>query len=183
MLPPCSHERPTPPSRNCPGGIRLLLSGPRQSGKTTISRAVFLDKPYVSLEDLDAREFAISDPRRFLARYPDGAILDEVQRAPELFSYLQTRADLDGRMGLFILTSSQQFGVLSGITQSLAGRVGLVQLLPFSAGELLAANKLPETLDQLLFMGGFRPSMIDCSHRSSGTPDTSPPTWNGTCAS
>ena len=135
----------------------VTLTGPRQSGKTTLSRAAFPDKPYVSLEDLDTREFAVADPRRFLARYPDGAILDEVQRAPELFSYLQTSADLDGRMGLFILTGSQQFGLLAGISQSLAGRVGLVQLLPFSVGELQEADKLPASLDTLLYQGGYPP--------------------------
>jgi uncharacterized protein len=135
----------------------IALTGPRQAGKTTLSRAAFPDKPYVSLEDLDTREFAASDPRRFLARYPDGAILDEAQRSPELFSYLQTRADTDGRMGLYILTGSQQFGLLSGISQSLAGRVGMVQLLPFSAGELQGAGKLPETLDALLYKGSYPP--------------------------
>lgn len=135
----------------------IALTGPRQSGKTTLSRAAFPDKPYVSLEDPDTREFAASDPRRFLARYPDGAILDEAQRSPELFSYLQTRADMDGRMGLFILTGSQQFGLLSGISQSLAGRVGMVQLLPFSSGELQGAGRLPETLDALLYTGSYPP--------------------------
>lgn len=135
----------------------IALTGPRQAGKTTLSRMAFPDKPYVSLEDPDTREFAASDPRRFLARYPDGAILDEAQRSPELFSYLQTRADIDGRMGLYILTGSQQFGLLSGITQSLSGRVGMVQLLPFSSGELQEAGKLPETLDAILYKGSYPP--------------------------
>jgi predicted AAA+ superfamily ATPase len=135
----------------------VALTGPRQSGKTTLSRAVFPDKPYISLEDPDSREFAISDPRRFLSRYPDGAIIDEAQRAPDIFSYLQTRADDDGRMGLFVLTGSQQFGLLSGITQSLAGRVGMVQLLPFTSGELQTADKLPASLDALLFQGAYPP--------------------------
>jgi predicted AAA+ superfamily ATPase len=135
----------------------IVLTGPRQAGKTTLSRAAFPDKPYVSLEDPDIREFATTDPRRFLSRYPDGAILDEAQRSPEIFSYLQTLADMDGRMGLYILTGSQQFGLLSGITQSLAGRVGMVQLLPFSSGELQGAGKLPETLDALLYKGSYPP--------------------------
>jgi len=135
----------------------VALTGPRQAGKTTLSRSAFPDKPYVSLEDPDIREFAATDPRRFLSRYPDGAILDEAQRSPEIFSYLQTLADMDGRMGLFILTGSQQFGLLSGITQSLAGRVGLVQLLPFSSGELQGADMLPETLDALLYKGSYPP--------------------------
>ncbi len=135
----------------------VALTGPRQAGKTTLSRMAFPDKPYVSLEDPDNREFAASDPRRFLALYPDGAILDEAQRCPELFSYLQTRADADGRMCLYVLTGSQQFGLLSGISQSLAGRVGLVQLLPFSCEELQAAGELPETLDALLYKGSYPP--------------------------
>ena len=135
----------------------IALTGPRQAGKTTLSRMAFPDKPYVSLEDPDTREFAAVDPRRFLGAYPDGAILDEAQRSPDLFSYLQTRADMDGRMGLYILTGSQQFGLLSGITQSLAGRVGMVQLLPFSSGELQEAGRLPETLDAFLYKGSYPP--------------------------
>ena len=119
----------------------VALTGPRQAGKTTLARAVFPSKPYVSLEDLDVREFVESDPRRFLAQYADGAIFDEVQRCPTLFSYLQTNVDEDGRVGRFILTGSQHFGLLSGISQTLAGRVGLVHLLPFSARELALAGK------------------------------------------
>ncbi|MDD2898527.1 MAG: ATP-binding protein [Desulfuromonadaceae bacterium] len=135
----------------------VAVTGPRQSGKTTLVRDTFPDKPYISLEDPDAREFADSDPRGFLARYTDGAILDEVQRCPQLFSYLQTRSDLDGRQGLYILTGSQQFGLLSGITQSLAGRVGMVQLLPFSAGELKLAGLLGASNDAVLFRGMYPP--------------------------
>ncbi len=103
----------------------VAVTGPRQSGKTTLVKTLFNEKPYISLEDMDNRAFAQQDPRGFLAQFPDGAILDEVQRVPDLFSYLQTRVDTDGRMGLFILTGSQQFGLLSNITQSLAGRVSL----------------------------------------------------------
>ena len=135
----------------------VAITGPRQSGKTTLSRAAFPDKPYVSLEDPDAREFADSDPRGFLARFPDGAILDEAQRCPQLFSYLQTHADIDGRLGLYILTGSQQFGLLSDISQSLAGRVGMVQLLPFSSGELHKAGLLPSSIDNLLLRGMYPP--------------------------
>lgn len=135
----------------------IAITGPRQSGKTILSRAAFPGKPYVSLEDPDTREFALTDPRRFLAQYPDGAILDEAQRSPELFSYLQTRSDQAGRMGLYILTGSQQFGLLSGITQSLAGRVGMVQLLPFSSDELQEAGQLPENLDEFLYKGSYPP--------------------------
>ena len=135
----------------------VAITGPRQSGKTTLVRAMFGDRPFVSLEDLDERSFATDDPRGFLARFPDGAVLDEVQRAPDLFSYLQTRVDQDRRMGLFVLTGSQQLNLLSGITQSLAGRVALVRLLPFTLGELQAAGRAPETVEELLFAGLYPP--------------------------
>ena len=138
----------------------IVITGPRQSGKTTLTRASFPDKPYVSLEDPDQRDFAKEDPRRFLSRYPDGAVLDEVQRVPDLFSYLQTRVDQDLRPGLFVLSGSQQFGVLSQVTQSLAGRVALVPLLPFSLEELQDAGREPNTLEEVLFTG-FYPAIYD----------------------
>ena len=106
---------------------------------------------------MDIRDFATSDPRGFLNQYPDGAILDEVQRCPDLFSYLQSRLDEDKRMGLFILTGSQQFGLISGISQSLAGRVAKISLLPFSLHELQKAKKAPETIEELLFKGLYPP--------------------------
>lgn len=137
----------------------VAITGPRQAGKTTLAKSVFQQKAYVSMEDPDTREFALSDPRGFLAQYPDGAVLDEAQRCPELFSYLQTRVDDDGRTGLFVLTGSQQFGLLAGISQSLAGRVGLVHLLPFSLGELANAGRAPD-LDTLLWQGLY-PSIYD----------------------
>lgn len=143
--------------RLCQGFPVVAVTGPRQSGKTTLARAVFPDKPYVSLEDPDVRTFADDDPRSFLARYPDGAILDEVQRCPELFSYLQGVVDADGRMGLFLLTGSQQFGLFSNITQSLAGRVGMVQLLPFGYGELHRADRAPADVETAIFMGSYPP--------------------------
>jgi len=135
----------------------VTITGPRQSGKTTIARAIFSDKPYASLEDPDLRLSAHDDPRSFLERFPDGAVLDEIQRCPELFSYLQTRVDADGRMGLFILTGSQQFGLISAITQSLAGRTSFVELLPFSFSELARAGKLPAEADALLHTGCYPP--------------------------
>ena len=135
----------------------LGVTGPRQSGKTTLVRAAFPDKPYVSLEDLDTRELASEDPRRFLRRYPDGAILDEVQRVPSLFSYLQTRVDEDGRVGLFVLTGSSQFDVLAGVSQSLAGRIALVPLLPFSLSELQAVEREPDSLEALFYSGLYPP--------------------------
>ena len=125
----------------------VAVTGPRQSGKSTLVRAVFADRPYVSLEDLDQREFAREDPRGFLARYPDGAVLDEVQHCPGLFSYLQTRMDQSGRLGEWLLTGSQQFGVHSAVSQSLAGRVGMLTLLPFSLGEVEAADGLRNDCD------------------------------------
>jgi len=135
----------------------ITITGPRQSGKTTLARASFPGKDYVSLEDPDSREFAEEDPRGFLARFPDGAVLDEVQRCPELFSWLQGVVDTDGRMGLFVLTGSQQFGLLSGVTQSLAGRAGRIQLLPFSLPEITSAGLVPKSLDELLFSGLYPP--------------------------
>lgn len=138
------------------GGFPIVtVTGPRQSGKTTLARAVMADRPYRSLEDPDVRALAIDDPRGFLAQLPDGAVLDEVQRAPELFSYLQTHVDNDGRMGLFLLTGSQQFGLMSGITQSLAGRSAFLELLPLSRAELTAAGQASAELDRSLFIGGY----------------------------
>lgn len=135
----------------------LAITGPRQSGKTTLARSTFPEKPYVSLEDLDTRAFAEEDPRGFLDRYANGAIVDEAQRCPALFSYLQTRVDAHQRMGEFVLTGSQQFGLLSQITQSLAGRVGLVQLLPFSVQELQSAQMLPQRMEEVLWRGLYPP--------------------------
>ena len=135
----------------------LAITGPRQAGKTTLAQSTFPNKRYVSLEDLDEREFADQDPRGFLARFPDGAILDEAQRCPNLFSYLQTRVDAEKRMGLFVLTGSQQFGLMSNVTQTLAGRVGLIQLLPFSLQELQATNTPISSLDDVLWRGMYPP--------------------------
>lgn len=138
----------------------IALTGPRQSGKTTLAKAVFgHDKPYVSLENPNEREFAEQDPLRFLQRFPHGAILDEVQRCPGLLSWLQGMVDERGRMGDFILTGSAQFEFVSNLTQSLAGRIGRVELLPLSAGELSAAALLPE-LDTLLWQGSY-PALYD----------------------
>ena len=135
----------------------MAITGPRQSGKTTLARATFPQKPYLSLEDPDVRAAAESDPRGLLAAFPEGAILDEAQRAPQLFSYLQTKVDEQIIPGMFVLTGSQQFGLLSGITQSLAGRVGLIHLLPFSASELSSAGLLPGSLEELHVRGLYPP--------------------------
>jgi len=135
----------------------VTVVGPRQAGKTTLVRATFPDRAYVSLEDLDEREAALTDPRGFLARFPDGAILDEVQNTPELLSYLQGRVDQDDRAGLFILTGSQQLGVLAGVTQTLAGRAAVLPLLGFTVDELSAAEVAPSSITDLLFRGLYPP--------------------------
>jgi uncharacterized protein len=138
----------------------VALTGPRQAGKTTLAKSVFCDKAYVSLENPDELEFAERDPRGFLQRFPEGAVLDEVQRCPALLSWLQGWVDDRRRMGDFVLTGSQQFELSSKMSQSLAGRVGRVELLPFSASELLAENRLPATLETCLWQGGY-PALYD----------------------
>lgn len=144
--------------RNFANGFPVVaVTGPRQSGKSTLVQKVFPEKPYVTLEDLDTRSFADQDPRGFLAGYPKGAVLDEVQRVPGLLSYMQGIVDREKRMGMYILTGSQQFGLLSGITQSLAGRVALLNLLPFSFNELASAGLLGGEYEDILFSGGYPP--------------------------
>jgi predicted AAA+ superfamily ATPase len=135
----------------------LTITGPRQSGKTTLSRLLAPKLPYFSLEDPDTRSFAREDPRAFLRQAADGAILDEVQRVPELFSYLQGIVDADRRMGQFILTGSSQFELIESITQSLAGRASMLTLLPFSLAELQQAKRAPASVDELLHTGLFPP--------------------------
>lgn len=135
----------------------LVITGPRQAGKTTLARATFRDKPYVSLEITTERQFAHLDPRGFLARFPHGALLDEAQHAPELFSYIQTRVDEDRQLGQFVLTGSQNLGLFARITQSLAGRVGVVHLLPFSSAELRHAGVEVGNIDELLLRGLYPP--------------------------
>ncbi|MFH1982056.1 MAG: ATP-binding protein [Pseudomonadota bacterium] len=137
----------------------LTLTGPRQSGKTTLCKKAFAHKPYANLESPDVRQFAIDDPRGFLAQFPDGAILDEIQRAPGLASFIQPMVDEDQRPGRFILTGSQQFEVSNTINQSLAGRTALVKLLPFSIDEIQAGFSLP-AIDSLLYHG-FYPRIWD----------------------
>jgi len=135
----------------------VALTGPRQSGKTTLARDLFSEHDYVSLEDPEQRDFATGDPKGFLARFESGLILDEVQRCPQLFSWLQGVVDGERRMGRFVLTGSQEFGLRPGITQSLAGRVGLVHLLPLSLHELSAADLLPASPDEAMLLGGYPP--------------------------
>ncbi|OOG78551.1 ATP-binding protein [Algoriphagus sp. A40] len=139
----------------------LALTGPRQSGKTTLSKTLFPDYRYVSLENPDARDFAQKDPNGFLAEYNDQMIFDEVQQAPALFSYLQTLVDSrPDRMGGFILSGSQNFHLMERITQSLAGRVALFKLFPLDIQELKDANLLAQDpFEQLLH--GFYPALYD----------------------
>lgn len=135
----------------------IAIVGPRQSGKTTLARNVFSDKKYVSLENPDVRIFATDDPRGFLEQYPDGAILDEAQRVPELFSYLQQVLDESNEKGKFILTGSNNFLLQENISQSLAGRIGYLFLLPFSTEEIARATGKPQTIEDAIFTGGYPP--------------------------
>ena len=133
----------------------IAITGPRQSGKTTLAKAVFADKPYITLEDPAERAFAFEDAKGFLHRFRDGAIFDEAQRWPDLFSYLQGMIDEEPIPGKFILTGSQQFGLLAGVSQSLAGRVGMTALLPLSISELPAASQSSQSLDTLIIKGSY----------------------------
>lgn len=138
----------------------LALTGPRQSGKTTFLQTYFSDYTYVNLENLDIRKFAIDDPNGFLKQYDKYVIFDEAQRAPELFSYLQTKVDQDKIMGQYILSGSQNFHLMQNITQSLAGRVALFKLLPFDVSEMQEANWLHEDFAVNL-QKGFYPAIYD----------------------
>lgn len=133
----------------------VAIIGPRQSGKTTLAKYAFPEKPYVSLENPDTRQFAIEDPRGFLHQFPNGAILDEAQRVPHLFSYLQQILDEHNDSGLFIITGSNNFLLQENITQSLAGRIAYLNLLPFSLNELAETGNW--SLNELLFKGAYPP--------------------------
>jgi predicted AAA+ superfamily ATPase len=130
----------------------IAIIGPRQSGKTTLSKKIFPDYEYISLEDIDHREFAQSDPRRFLNRYQQKVIFDEIQRVPNLMSYLQTHVDKLNKNGEIIITGSHNFLLMEQISQSLAGRVGITKLLPFSYEEL---SVLENDLYEILFKGSY----------------------------
>lgn len=130
----------------------VTITGPRQSGKTTLCRKVFPQLPYENLEIPDVRQYALDDPRGFLNRYSDGVILDEIQRTPDLLSYIQGIVDDRQRPGQFILTGSQQFEVLNRVSQSLAGRTALLKLLPLSLAEIHLENT-PSAVDRLILSG------------------------------
>ena len=131
----------------------IAITGPRQSGKTTLTKSFFPDKPYITLENPTDRNLALADPVRFLASFQQGAVLDEVQKAPELFSYLQGILDSSDEKGKFVLTGSNNFLLLQSISQSLAGRVGYLDLLPFSIHESGICPQPPTTLEEHIFLG------------------------------
>ena len=138
----------------------ITLTGPRQSGKTTLCRAIFADHPYATLEAPDVRAFAQEDPRAFLEQFPQGAVLDEVQRVPDLLSYLQGIIDAAPAPGRWILTGSQNLSLVESISQSLAGRTALYNLLPLTRGETTRFPRHPETLEETLFTGSY-PRIFD----------------------
>ncbi len=138
----------------------VLITGPRQSGKSTLVKMVFPDYKYVSFADIDMRTFAKEDPRGFIATYPDKTIIDEVQKEPSILSYLQTHTDNENREGMYILTGSQNILLMDSVDQTLAGRVGILRLLPFSHDELRKANIAPSTIDEEIFYGGY-PRLYD----------------------
>lgn len=133
----------------------MTLTGPRQAGKTTLCRTAFPRLPYANLEAPDERAAAVEDPRGFLARFPRGVILDEVQHVPALLSYLQGIVDADRRAGRFILTGSQHFGLLASVSQSLAGRSAVMHLLPLTHDEVRSFPKAPAGLLPTLVAGGY----------------------------
>ena len=138
----------------------IALTGPRQSGKTTLLKSMFKDYRYVSLENPDKRLFAEQDPNGFLELYNQKVIFDEVQRVPSLFSYIQTLVDESKIMGQFILSGSQNFSLIKSITQSLAGRVALFKLLPFDFEELQSQNLLPHDYASMIMRGCY-PALYD----------------------
>lgn len=140
----------------------VLVTGPRQAGKTTLCRGTFPDRPYVSLEALDIREFARTDPRGFIAAYRDGAVVDEIQQVPELLSYLQTEVDERPVPGRFVLTGSQHFGLSQAVSQSLAGRCAMLTLLAPDWEELRGFSNAPGDLFTALWQGAY-PRIYDRS--------------------
>lgn len=134
----------------------IAITGPRQSGKTTLAKHMFSNYEYVSLENPNILDFANDDPIGFLNQFSDGVVIDEIQKAPELFPYLQERADNAKDMGKIVLTGSSQFSLRSGISQSLAGRIGYLELLPLSISELKKNKHLDEQM-----VTGFYPAIYD----------------------
>ena len=139
----------------------ITLTGPRQSGKTTLCRALFSNHPYTTLEAPDIRALATEDPRGFLRQFPHGAIIDEVQRVPELLSYLQGIIDSDPEAGRWILTGSQNLSLLESVSQSLAGRTAVHHLLPLSRHEIVRFDRHPQSLGETLFAAPIRGYSIE----------------------
>lgn len=135
----------------------LALFGPRQSGKTTLARTLFPTYRYVNLESFEEQEFAIEDPKGFLMRFQqeEGVILDEIQKTPKLLSYIQVEVDEQQPLGRFVITGSQNILLNHQLSQTLAGRVALLTLLPFSIEELRDASKLPNTAAEAIFRGFY----------------------------
>lgn len=144
----------------------VAVVGPRQSGKTTLVKKVFPKKPYVSLEDPDERMLAATDPRAFLERYKNGAIIDEAQRVPELFNYMQGILDQVQKDGFFILTGSNNFLLQQSISQSLAGRIGFIDLLPLCYQEILKFNQKDWRTEDLIVNGCY-PELFDKNRKPS----------------
>lgn len=141
----------------------LTLTGPRQSGKTTLVKSLFDSHSYVTLEAPDEREFATRDPRAFLMQFPNGAIIDEVQYVPELVSYIQTIVDENPIPGGWILTGSENLVLSESVSQSLAGRTSVHHLFPLTWNEVVRFKKHPENLNEALFTGGY-PRILDKGH-------------------
>lgn len=133
----------------------VTVTGPRQSGKSTLLKTSFPEYKYVSLEDPDMRLFATDDPRGFLATYSDKTVIDEVQRVPSLFSYIQTHTDKENKEGMYMLAGSHNFLLMENVNQSLAGRTAVLKLLPFSHHEMSLGNILPKQVDEEIFKGAY----------------------------
>ncbi len=133
----------------------VALTGTRQCGKSTLLKNCFPDYRFISLEDLDIRQYALSDPRGFLSNFGDQLIIDEAQYAPQLFSYIQTKVDDKNESGMYILSGSHNFLLMENISQSLAGRCAILTLAPFSISEMKAASLLPDDLNTWLYKGGY----------------------------
>lgn len=138
----------------------ITLTGPRQSGKSTLLRYAFPNYQYISLEDLDLREFATNDPRGFLATYPCRVILDEVQRVPSLMSYIQTHVDMTNESGMYLLAGSHNFLLMESVNQSLSSRTAILKLLPFSRREMQNGGVLPASINEQIYFGAY-PCLYD----------------------
>ena len=148
-------------SRYAKGFPVICITGPRQSGKTTLAKMAFPHKHYLSLEDPDIALMARSDPRGFLETWPEGLIIDEAQYEPKLFAYLKSYVDKDPRPGKYIVTGSQQFNLMEKITESLAGRAAFLTLLPFSLAELVSEKIIKINDPFKLMLKGLYPPLYD----------------------